>query len=263
MDNIVSEEKPKLKPLPPLDEDEQIEAGEMTYNYLLEDTVLFCDYPLLDLEKRIEEQFTNLIDMEDDSNYFQIAMEAFQYSFEVINVEFDEYTVERKEILRNKYFQFMNFMVDLIDRKLTIGIPDYETGILSRQEIEYIIDKIYRFFILNARKNFKKVITFDLSHHLKQYENNPTEYLEKAQELIQNYYAIITTIDCETFLKILKETEIFDLYESGIINGNFLRLYSARLYRHPDFVVEILNQLMINLYFKDGTKEYLMEDAKI
>ena len=166
MDNIIPEQKPKLKPLPPLDEDEEIEAGQMTYNFLLEDTVFFCDYPLLDLEQRIEEQFTNLIDMEDDTNFFQIALNGFKYSLEVIEVEFDEYTLERREILRNKYQQFINFMVDLIERKLTISIPDYETALLSRQEVEFLIEKIYHFFVLKGRKNFKKVIAKQLEKDL-------------------------------------------------------------------------------------------------
>lgn len=254
---------PDLKPLPPLDEDEQIEAPQMNFEYLLEDTVFFCDYPLLDLEQRITEQFSNLIDLEDDTDFFQVALNGFKYSLEVINTEFDEYTLERREILRNKYFQFINFMINTIEEKLTISIPDYETGLISRQETEYLIEKLYRFFVLKARKNFKKVIAKQLEKQLKPYEEDATKYLEKAQELIQDYFAIITTIDCETFLRTLNEQEIWDLYENGVIAGNFLRRYSARLYRHPDFVVEILNQVMIDLYFKNDTKEYLAEEAKI
>lgn len=245
------------------DDEEIIEGPQMTFNYLLEDTIFFGDYPLIDLEDRIKTQFETIIALEDDTNFFQIALNSFRYSLEVINVEFDEYTLERREILTSKYYQFINFMIELIEEKLTISIPDYESGMLLKDEIEYVIDQIYKFFVLKGRKNFKKVIATQIGRQLKPFENDPTTYLEKAQEIIQDYFGIITKIDCEQFLAILKADEIWELYETGVIVGNFLRKYSARLYRHHDFIVEILNQIMINLYFKDDTKTYLMEEAKL
>lgn len=243
--------------------EEEIQAPEMTFNYLLQDTVFFGDYPLEDLKLRIKEQFENYISMEDDSNFFEIALNSFQYSLEVIEVEFDEYTLERKELLSNMYLDFINYIINLIEEHLTVSIPDYETGLLSRAEAEYIINEVYKYFILKARKNFKKVITNELKGQLKSLEDNATKYLEKAQEIILNYGGIITQVSLPQFLQITKAEQIYELYENGQIIGNFLRRYSPRLYKHPDYLVEILNQLMIQLYFKDESKAYLMEEARI
>ena len=243
--------------------EEEIQAPEMTFNYLLQDTVFFGYYPIDDLKLRIKEQFENYITMEDDTNFFEIALNSFQYSLEVINVEFDEYTLERKELISNMYLDFINYIIELIETNLTISIPNYELGLLTRTETEYILNEIYKYFILKARKNFKKVITAELKGQLESLEQNPTKYLEKAQEIIMNYGGLISQVDIEQFLQITKAETIYDLYDSGEIIGNFLRRYSPRLYRHPDYLVEILNQLMIQLYFKDESKAYLMEEAKI
>ena len=54
---------------------------------------------------------------------------------------------EKYNVSRNAIYH----QLQLIEKKLKISIPDYEPERLPKEDLEYIIDEIYKFFILNAR----------------------------------------------------------------------------------------------------------------
>ena len=237
--------------------DEELEI--VSFQDALRSTVFFSDYDLDVLEEFIEDQFTNYTKGEDTTNYFEDTIQAFKYSEEVIEVEFDEYTQERRQALTEMYDEFIDFMVLLIEKKLKISIPDYEPERLPKEDLEYIIDEIYKFFILNARKNFRTFITNSVIEELSdELIKDSGEYYNRATEVIQNYFSILP-ITPEEFLLKLKQDQLLELYSDGRIAGNFLQKYSPKLYRHDDLLVDILTQIMIKKFWQGEASDFLIE----
>ena len=246
-----------------IEDEYEEEAGIVSFQDALRSTVFFSDFDLDVIEEFIEDQFSNYIKAEDTTNYFEDTIQSFRYSEEVIEVEFDEYTQERREVLTEMYEEFIDFMIRLIEKKLKISIPGYETEELQKEDLEYIIDEIYKFFILNARKNFRTFITNSVIEELSdETTKDPATYFNLVDNSIQNYFSILP-VTCEEFLLALKQDQLMELYENGQIAGNFLRKYSPRLYNHDDFLTDILTQIMIKKFWQGEANEFLIERTKL
>lgn len=240
------------------DDDEYEYRPVVQFDDLIKNTVLYSDYDLDDVKDRIRDQFSNYISTSDRTNYLNIMFRNFRYSRMVINQELDEYTPERSIALRNMYDEFIEFLEDIIESKLTISIVNYDTSLLNDEDIEFIYMTIYEFFILEARQNFKTVISNDIRKQIKGYTDEE-DYFNKAQELILYYSPMITTITCEDFLLTLKRDDIKQLYDMGVIAGNFFRKYSPKFYKNDEFLVEVLNQVMTMFNFKIDMNNFLHE----
>lgn len=215
-----------------------------------------------ELKELIANQFDNYISLDDHVNYFQEFIVSFKVSIEKLNLEMDEYIQERTEILDEIYIDFICFMIELIERNLGISIPEFETGTMSDPDTEYLIDEIYKTFILDGRKNLMKVIATDIIKQLKSHKD-PEQAAEIAKEIINDYSDKITSISVEEFLIEIGKDNLAELYEDGILAGNFFRRFSPHFDNNEDFKSEIINQIIILLYYKDEQRKILTEGAKI
>ena len=54
------------------------------------------------------------------------------------------------------------------------------------------------------------------------------------------------------FLRYIDDNEVFELFNSNKVNGNFLRKYSPKLYQNEDLKVEIINEITLQNVFMEG-----------
>jgi hypothetical protein len=187
----------------------------------------------------IHEQFQNYIGTTDEENYVDIFYNQLAISYKAASEDID-YSSELKEILDDLYLSFLGMMKELFQQYLTISIKDLENEIIS-EELEYSVRRTYEYFILGARDNFKVVISRAVEKELD--IDNP-EYMNELYELLQeNYSSLLKTITPTQFLEYRGEKEMISLFDDGIINGNFLRKYSPKLYRNTDFYALLVNHI--------------------
>jgi bifunctional DNA-binding transcriptional regulator/antitoxin component of YhaV-PrlF toxin-antitoxin module len=137
---------------------------------------------------------------------------------------------------------------------LTIAIRDLETD-EDDEEVEYVIKRLYEFFILGARKNFKTVISLDiLSHMQKEYENDQV-FFQEINDQIDNYSPLVTVLTPNQFIQYCGDKEVLEIFENNKASGNFLRKYSPKLYQNDDFLVEIINRITMLHQFKQDMIE--------
>lgn len=259
MDNIVKKPKSMLDYY----EDPYDDASEtLQFDEVIKDTVFNCPFTPEELKQHIVDQFDSYINLFDHYNYFQEFLVSYKVSQEILDLEMDEYIQERAEALEEIYIGFICFMVSTIETNLGISIPEFETGIMDRQDTEYLIDEIYKTFILDGRKNLSKIIAVDVIKQLKS-TKNPDQAAEFAKEIINDYADKITFIDPEEFLMEIGKDNLMELYEDGIIAGNFFRRFSPHFDQNDDFRAEVLNRIILLLYYKDESKQFLLEGAKL
>ena len=233
----------------------------LEFDEVMKDTVFNSPFTPDELKQLILNQFDNYISLFDTINYFQEFLIAYKVSREIIDLEMDEYIQERSDALEDIYNDFICFMIELILTHLSISIPAFESGTMAKSDIEYLIDEIYKTFILEGRNNLSKIIAVDVIKQLKR-TKNPDEATQLAKEIIDDYADKITSISIDDFLIEIGKDNLLDLYEDGIIAGNFFRRFSPHFEQNEDLRAEILNRIILLLYYKDEQKKFLLEGAK-
>ena len=84
--------------------------------------------------------------------------------------------------------------VELFRNRLTLTIASVEAEDYDQDELEFIIRKLYEFFILGARSNFMNVIASDIvKNRLVTPIENHRDYLKAIKGYMSVYSPLITT----------------------------------------------------------------------
>ena len=251
------------------DEIEDIENGSIAdepvdYEGYIKDAAFVGEYPFAVIIEGIRNQFANYIATEDRTDYVDIFYNQYHNSYEV--AEEQDFPADCREALETYLDQFLAVMQELFSGKLTITLLDLDGETEDKDSVEDAIRKLYEFFILNARQNFKIAIT---RHCYKQIDPNLEDRLfySRIREVLYNYSPIITVMGPQEFLRYCNNSEpIIEMSESGRINGNFLRKYSPRLYQNEGYECEIIAYItsVIELYkeTKDITKAMVRKEEE-
>jgi hypothetical protein len=233
----------------PLDD---ISTSVIDYSDLIKGNVFLGQLPLDAILESIKGQFEDYINVTDRTNYVDIFYEQLDYSFHAISTRVDEeHPVEKLEALDKIYQTFIDFMKELFETRFTLTIMPLESEDPDEDDVQFIIRRLYEFFVIDARNNFKSVITADALSSVEHIGDNDNEFFRILQELINNQYTpLLISISPEQFLTYRGDKEIIELFENGQVTGNFLRKYSPKFYQNEEFQVEVINHITMVHQFK-------------
>lgn len=220
------------------------------YAEMIEQDAFEGDFPLNTIIEGITNQFNDYINMEDRTNYVDVFYTQMYKSRESVR-QYDghEHPNEIMEALDKTYTTFITTLTELFRERLTLTIADVEDGALESPDNEFVFRRLYEFFILGAKENFKSVFASDILPKVQGIQND-TEYFNRVQELVNLNSPLITSIGPMDFLKLRNDAEIIEMFENGKIAGNFLRKYSPKFYQNEEFLVEIINYITMIQQFK-------------
>lgn len=239
--------------------DEQSMADQsFDYAEIIAHDAFLGDIPFEVIIERIEKQFDDYINMEDDTDYVDIFYMQLHASYTAIdNDDEEEHPMEIREALDKFRQTFTDFLTVQFRERLTITFSAIEAEDIDQDELESCFWEAYKYFILNARRNFTEVISRDVIKRLKVEHLDEDAYFKRCGELMILYSPLISGLTPSEFLEYTEGQgghEISEMYEDGEIVGNFLRKYSPKLYQNEELQVEIINQVMINYQYWE---EYL------
>lgn len=260
MENVLNINQEGINPLDGMAVDVQdlSYADQPTdYSEMVEEDIFLGDTPYDVIIEGITNQFNDYINISDPTNYVDIFYNQLNASYESINSDEEEdHPIEKIEALDRIYEKFLNEINDLFKLRLTLVIIDLDDGEISssdKDELEFIIRRLYEFFILDARNNFKVAISSDILHKANNFmSDSDVEYFKKINTLLDtNYTPLIRGMSPKEFIEYQGDNEIIDLFEDGKVSGNFLRKYSPKLYQNEEFRVELINYITMIQQFKD------------
>lgn len=219
------------------------EQGQVDYSQLVLEEAFIGDTPYDTIVNQIEIQFNDYIQMEDTTNYVDTFYNQLHASYEAVNTDEEEnHRQEILEALDRIQQEFIQFISDLFEQRLTISIMMLEAEDINYDDLEFILRRLYEFFILDAKRNFKVVICNDILPRV-QSITNEDEFFKKVQELMLLYSPLIKTIKPTEFINMRGEKEMLELFENGQVAGNFLRKYSPKFYQNEEFQIEVINYI--------------------
>ena len=109
-----------------------------------ETEIVLSEEPLNLIKEHIRGQFAN--PMEKKFDYVSSYIEKYKVS--VMDIVTDDDEIE----LESLNDQFIHFMLNIFDKYLGIGFPDFDTKSIDEQH--EIIHMVYRYFIINIKHNF-------------------------------------------------------------------------------------------------------------
>lgn len=246
---------------PPLDDyavsidDLSLADQAIDYSDLIQEDVFIGSIPYDAIEEYLDNQFDDYINLEDSKNYVDIFYDQLHASYETIHSDDEEeHPQEKIEALDMLHEKFLNKINDLFKSRLSITIADLEDVVVSsvdRDEMEFIIRRLYEFFILGARNNFKVVIAMDIQKRMNINTADDELYFRELENQLTNYSPLIKVVDPMQFLKYRGDEEITELYETGKVVGNFLRKYTPKLYQNDEYKVELVNYITTIEQFKE------------
>lgn len=201
------------------------------------------EYPLSVILESIDNQFVDYINLEDKNNYVDIFYNQYDNSLTLLEDEPNRDLYE--EALDKVLSIFISHLYQLFSKRLTIGITTIESEEMNYEQIEFVFRKLYEVFILNARQNFMKVISQDINSKINKIIEDDNEYFEMIEDMLSNYSPLILEIGPMEFLRYIDDGELFEIFSSGMCNGNFLRRYTPRLYQNEEFKIEIINAIVL------------------
>ena len=223
----------------------------ITHEDIIKDNAYIGQTPLSVIMEGIEEQFNDYINIEDKTNYVDIFYEQLAQSYEAANSAIETFQEDINKVLDDIYQKFIDKIVDLFNARLTLTIADIESESADMDDIEFIIRRLYEFFILGARNNFKVAIASDVRMRMGKPIEDHREYLKTIRTMMVGYSPLITTFGPMEFLKYRGDQEIIQFFETGKVTGNFLRKYSPKLYQNEEFEVELINYITMVQQIKE------------
>lgn len=242
--------------LPPPDDplNDQSNADQtIDFSELIAQEAFIGEMSLDTIIEGIQAQFSDYINLEDKTNYVDIFYDQLHASYEAIaSDDADGDENEYREVLDGIQQSFLNAMADLFKLRLTLTIIPLEDDDPDNDgEIEFIIRRLYEFFILDARKNFKIVIARDINHRIKSKIDDDKEYYNVVNELLQLYTPLVTGVTPEQFLQYRGAEDITGFFNDGKVVGNFLRKYTPKLYQNDEFQCELITYITMTEQFKE------------
>ena len=225
------------------------QSGPIDFSEIIEDKVLVSDIPFNEIIGAIETQFTDYINIEDKTDYVDVFYNAYHKTLE--NIETDEsesHKDDYKEALDKLHKTFVDTMANLFSTKLTIFSPVFEDNSYDEND-EILIKDLYDFFILGAKNNFKIVIAKYVLSKIPKDNYDDNTFYNLVKEKIMECDPLLP-MGAQEFLKMIDSSNIQDLYLENKVNGNFLRKYSAKLYKNEEFVVDIVSYITTLFQFE-------------
>jgi hypothetical protein len=222
----------------------------VSFSELIRERAFLGEVPSEPIFDGIRRQFEDYINLEDQTNYVDVFYTQLALSYDRVNSDdSEEYPNEIREALDKLHQQFVDLMQEQLQMRLTLGLFDLESGVVHREDLEFILRRLYEFFILGAKHNFKTVIAADVLRNIG--EVTEDDFIPQIGELMEAYNPLIGSIDPMEFLQLRGDEEIFELFDNGRVNGNFLRKYTPKLYQNDEFTVEIINHITMLYRFKE------------
>lgn len=209
-------------------------------------------YPFSTILENINDQFRNYMTTDDLENYVEIFYNQLSVSYQSLrDDESEEWPEEARDLLRNIHDTFINEILDLFYERLGISFPEFtDSGIVSIEDEEFMIYRAYEYFILNARNNFKTVISTSINGTIP-LDIDDQEYFNQLQSLMENFSPLIQ-IDPVEFIQYTGNKDIYELYNNFKMTGNFLQKYTPKLYENEIFAIEVVNYTtMVRLFEKE------------
>lgn len=236
-----------------VEEQSVMETGSMAdqpvdYTEYIQSVVFVGEYPFDVIIEGITNQFSNYISTEDRIDYVDIFYKQYQTSLDLI-IEQD-FPDDAKDGLETYLNKFLATMQNLFYTKLSLTLADLEGEDLDYDESEKTIRLLYDFFILNCRKNFKTAILKSCYSDIDP-DLEDRLFYSRIREILTNYSPVIMIIGPMEFIRLCNNTnEIYELFDTGRVVGNFLRKFSPRLYQNEEFECEIIAYItsVIELY---------------
>ena len=241
----------------PVDESEEevytIEQSQpVDYTEMMKYSVFQGDYPFETIIEGIKFQFSNYIGSEDQTNYVNAFYTQYHLSMKLIeDDDSEDHPVEKKQILNDMLDSFENTICKLFETKLAITVMDKDDMLDNNTDIEQTLQVAYEFFILNAKNNFKRVISRDINAKIKTVMEDDNTFYDTIRSMLEYYSPIITVIGPDEFLRYCEDQNIIDQFENNKLTGNFLKKYSPRLYQFEEFEVDIINQIVLMQEFQE------------
>ena len=232
-----------ISPLDPFSLDDLSENDEpMEYTELIMNSAFIGTYPIDTILESITEQFKDYIGTEDRTNYVDIFYRQLHESYKVADDEEEGHPVEIKDVLEWVYGRFVDTMQSLIEQRLGLSIDEQIT---DEETLEYIFKRVYEFFILNARNNFKRVISKDINSKIATVIEDDKTFIETIESMLRYYSPLMIALEPIEFLKLAGDERMEEIFRSGQILGNFLTKYSAKLYQYDDFKADIISNIIM------------------
>lgn len=233
-------------------EDQSTADLPITHADVIKENVFIGSTPLDVIMEGIETQFDDYINIEDKSNYVDIFYNQLHASYEAANDDTETFKEDMIKTLDDIHQKFIDRMVELFNVRLTLTIADVESESVDLDDIEFTIRRLYEFFIMDARNNFKVAIAYDAKARIGKQISDHREYMRTVNNLMtNNYNPLITAIGPMEFLKYRGDQEIIQFFETGKVTGNFLRKYTPKFYMNEEFEVEVINYITMIQQIKE------------
>lgn len=209
----------------------------------LEDDIFLSEVPVSLIKESIHEQFDNpLINKTDYVSNFIDVCEVSREQLDDEDMDGDD-----KNALRHIREDFYVYLRQLFRDYLNLGFPNFED--LSEDEQDELMRNTYRYFILNIKKNYSRMVTHYIDSHKSEIESiceqkkdvTTMAYKKSIKNeydllVISNIYTVVphildSDIDVDEFLrnscgKNDCECEyVMDAYDRFLITGNFIDRY--------------------------------------
>ena len=164
------------------------EFNDYGYNPNEVDSEIFLsDIPLSLMKETIRNQFEEPFEYR-KNDYLQTFFNKYEFTKENM-------TEDDEEEVEELYSGFISFMEEIFKEFLGIGIPNLDD--MSEEEQEEIIRFIYRYFIIDIRKNFVNVIY----NYIKERKEKIAERMDKKKDV--TYLSLKKYVDDEDEIVIL------------------------------------------------------------
>lgn len=219
----------------------------------VETEVLLSDLPLDIIIGSITTQFNDPMEYR-KNDFVQSFITKYQLTKE--NVVEDEEEEELQEV----YDKFVAFMENIFHEKLGIGIPELDD--MSEDDQLELIHYIYRFFVINIKRNF----TLYILNYIDEHKEELSENLPKKKDVsTASLKQAVTDPDDLTIVVSIAEAIEIILSDDSVSVDDFLTLSrgdDANL--ENEYISEAYDDFKINgnfvaNYFKMATESFRIE----
>lgn len=218
-----------------------------------ETEVLLSDLPLDIIIGSITTQFNDPIEYR-KNDFVQSFITRYQLTKDNIEEEEDE------EELAEVYDKFVSFMENIFHEKLGLGIPELDD--MSEDDQLELIHYMYRFFIINIKKNFMMYILDYIEDH----KEELAEALPKKKDVsTASLKQAVTDPDDLTILVSIADAIEMVLSDENVSVEDFLDLaHGDDANLENEYISEAFDDFKINgnfvaKYFKMATESFRIE----
>lgn len=241
----------------PDDPQDDIDGGSASddpidYSHLIANEAFIGETPYDAIKEGIANQFSNYVATEDRTNYVDTFYLELKESYEALDDDEEFHIEEKQEVLDKISSEFIQFMYDKFRQRLSLSLMDIENEEQDQDAIEYSIKTLYEFFIINARKNFLNAIYRDIKKKIPSLIEDDKQYFDTVHQMLLSYSPVIIAMGPMEFIASCKfedddelPSDVINLFNTGRVNGNFLRKYSPKLYENDDLEIDIINHVTL------------------